>query len=94
LPPTVPAELGATIGRCLEKDPAKRYQKAQDLRNALEAVRAGAASTWATWRYRLRRRRGVVVAAALVFVVAVLFGLNVGDLRSRFTGGPALGPGV
>ena len=87
LPPTLPAELGAVIGRCLEKDPAKRYQRAEDLRSALDAIRAGTASTWAAWRYRLRRRRGVVVAAALVFVVAVLFGLNVGDLRSRLTGG-------
>ncbi|NWG75046.1 MAG: protein kinase [Rubrivivax sp.] len=88
LPPKVPAELGAVISRCLEKDPAKRYQKADELRAALEAVRAGTASTWAALRYRLRRRRWVVTAAAVIIVVALLFGLNIGGLRTRLTGGP------
>jgi serine/threonine protein kinase len=87
LPPAVPAELGAVISRCLEKDPDKRYQTAQDLRAALEAVRAGTAATWAAWRYRLARRRWLVPAAAVIIVIALLFGLNVGGLRTRLTGG-------
>jgi len=87
LPPEVPAELGAVIGRCLEKDSAKRYQKAQELRDALEAIRAGTASMWTAWRYRLSRRRWPVTAAALIVVAALVFGLNVGGLRSRLTGG-------
>jgi serine/threonine protein kinase/tetratricopeptide (TPR) repeat protein len=89
LPPAVPAELGAVISRCLEKDPDKRYQRAEDLRAALEAVREGTASTWAAWRYRLVRRRWLVAAAAVIIVIALLFGLNIIGLRTRLIGGAA-----
>jgi serine/threonine protein kinase/tetratricopeptide (TPR) repeat protein len=87
LPPGVPAELGAVIARCLEKQPAKRYQTVQDLRTALEAVRTGTASTWAAWRYRVARRPWLVAASAAVIIAALLFALNVGGLRTRLTGG-------
>ncbi len=87
LPPGVPAELGAVIARCLEKEPAKRYQTVQDLRTALEAVRTGTASTWAAWRYRVARRPWLVAASAAVIIAAMLFALNVGGLRTRLTGG-------
>jgi len=87
LPPGVPAELGAVIARCLEKESAKRCQSAQDLRAALEAVRTGTASTWAAWRYRLARRPWPVAAAAVVIVATLVFGLNVGGLRTWLTGG-------
>ena len=91
LPARVPAALAAVIGRCLEKDPAKRYQQAGELREALSAVRAGTASPWAGWRYRLTRSRWPVIAAAAlasVIVAGTLVTLNVGDLRSRLVGGP------
>jgi len=87
LPPDVSAELGAVILRCLEKEPAKRYQGAGDLRAALEAVRAGTAPTWATWRYRLARRRWLPAAAAVVTAAALLVGLNVGGVQTLLTGG-------
>jgi serine/threonine protein kinase/tetratricopeptide (TPR) repeat protein len=87
LPPGVPAELGAVIARCLEKEPAKRYQTVQDLRTALEAVRTGTASAWAAWRYRVARRPWLVAASAAVIIAALLFALNVGGLRTRLTGG-------
>jgi eukaryotic-like serine/threonine-protein kinase len=87
LPPEVPAELGAAISRCLEKEPAKRYQRAQDVRSALDAVRAGTASTWAAWRYRLARRPWLAPAAAAVVLAALVFGLDVGGIRTRLTGG-------
>jgi len=83
----VSAELGAVILRCLEKEPAKRYQGAGDLRAALEAVRAGTAATWATWRYRLARRRWLPAAAAVVTAAALLVGLNVGGVQTLLTGG-------
>jgi eukaryotic-like serine/threonine-protein kinase len=38
LPPSVPAELQRIVSRCLEKDPAKRFQSAQDLAFDLEGV--------------------------------------------------------
>jgi TolB-like protein/tRNA A-37 threonylcarbamoyl transferase component Bud32 len=87
LPPGVPAELGATILRCLEKEPAKRYQRVKDVRAALDAVRAGTAATWAAWRYRMARRRWLLPAAAAVAVAALIFALDVGGLRARITGG-------
>jgi TolB-like protein len=88
LPPEVPAELGAVISRCLEKEPEKRFQRAQDVHAALDAIRAGTASTWAGWRYRLARRRWLVPAAAGMFVVILLaLALNVGGLRTRLAGG-------
>jgi len=89
LPPEVPAQLGAVILRCLEKDPDKRYERVEDLRAALEGIRAGTASTWAAWRYRLARRRWLVSAAAVVIVAALTFALNIGGLRTRLTGGAA-----
>ena len=36
--PKLPAELEAVILRCLEKDPAKRYQTADELLEALTAI--------------------------------------------------------
>jgi TolB-like protein/Flp pilus assembly protein TadD/predicted Ser/Thr protein kinase len=88
LPAEVPAALGAVIGRCLEKEPAKRYQTAREVRTALEEIRAGTAAAWAAWRYRLARRRGLVAAAAVVVVAALVFALDVGGLRGRLTGSP------
>jgi serine/threonine-protein kinase len=38
LPESVPAGLAAVIKRCLQKEPARRYQRASELRAALEAL--------------------------------------------------------
>src|SRR4029077_20942603 len=38
LPEHVPAGLSAVIRRCLEKEPARRYQRASEVRAALEAL--------------------------------------------------------
>jgi TolB-like protein/tRNA A-37 threonylcarbamoyl transferase component Bud32 len=92
LPPQVPAALAAVIGRCLEKDPAKRYQQAGELREALSAVQAGTVSPWAAWRYWLTRRRWSMVAAAVALLIAagLLITLDVGGLRSRMVGSTAV----
>jgi eukaryotic-like serine/threonine-protein kinase len=87
LPSSVPAELGAVIAKSLEKDPGKRYQTACELRIALEEVRAGTASVWTSWRYRLTRRRWLAPAAAAVVLAALAFTLNIGGLRTRLIGG-------
>ena len=39
LPPSVPAAMRAIIQRCLEKDPASRYQQAADVQVALEEMK-------------------------------------------------------
>ncbi len=93
-PPSVPAPLAGVIARCLAKEPGERYQQASEVRAALEAVALGqAAATWATWRVMLRRRRGLVATGgsvvALLVIAVILFGLDVGGLRSRVVGGAA-----
>ena len=93
LPSSVPAEVGATITRCLEKEPGRRFQQAGEVSAALDATRAGTTAPWAAWRYRLARRRSLLRTAGLALVVSALatlialFALDVGGLRSRLTGG-------
>ncbi len=79
----VPLELRAVIERCLEKEPARRYQRGGEVQAALEAVQTGSGAPWAGWRYRLARRRWLAVAGPVVVLAAVLVGLNVGGLRER-----------
>jgi serine/threonine-protein kinase len=43
LPAEVPAGLRAVIQRCLAKEPAQRYQRASEVRAALDAAQSGAA---------------------------------------------------
>ena len=92
LPSSVPAPLAGVIDRCLAKEPGARYQQGSEVRAALEAVASGqAVTTWPTWRVVLRRRRGLLGAAGgalgLLVAAAVLFGLDVGGVRSRVAGG-------
>ena len=47
--------LRPVIERCLEKDPARRYQDARDVRLVLETIQSGSTPLWTTWRYRLMR---------------------------------------
>jgi TolB-like protein len=87
LPPTVPSELWPVTERCLVKEPGQRYQRASEVRAALEAVQSGAAiPAWPAWEYALSRRRWLALAAALVIIVAVLAVLDVGGLRGRLLG--------
>lgn len=45
LEPTIPWELEATILRCMDKDPAQRFQSAEEVDAALAAVSSGASPT-------------------------------------------------
>ena len=67
LPPQVPEGLRAVIGRCLEKQPGQRYQRAGEVLAALEATRSGAAPP-----QRIGRRALVASAALLIAALAVL----------------------
>jgi TolB-like protein/Flp pilus assembly protein TadD len=82
----VPTELQAVIARCLQREPARRYQHAGELRAVLEAIQTGTVAPWASWRYRLARRRWLALVAALLVTVAALVGFNVGGLRGRLFG--------
>ena len=88
LPFQLPSGLRTVIERCLEKEPGHRYQRASEVRAALEAIHTqpGASSAvpasgppassakWSLWI------PGVIVPAVLA---AVLFAANVAGLRDR-----------
>jgi eukaryotic-like serine/threonine-protein kinase len=88
LPNTVPTELKLVIERCLEKEPARRYEHAGEVRAALEAVQAGTTPRWVTWRAGVKRLPWVASGVAGLAVAALLVGLDVGSLRERFGGSP------
>ena len=77
----VPAALQGVIARCLEKDPARRYQHATEVGAALDAIEAGAAQPWLGWRFHMRRR--ALVWATAIAVAGVLVGVLAGLSRER-----------
>lgn len=83
-----PALLRSVIERCLEKEPGQRYQKASEVRAALEAVQAGAGlPVWPRLKRAVSRHRMRTAAGALAVVVAVAAVVDVGGLRSRILAG-------
>ena len=88
LPAGVPPPLAAIIERCLAKEPSQRYQRAGEVRSALEAMQQGTApAAWPGWRATLVDRRRSVALAVISSVLVVVAGLDVGGLRSRLLGG-------
>src|SRR5215510_13583485 len=75
---SAPEKLGRIVQRCLEKDPARRYQTMRELVIDLENARQETSPT------RLNRRR-ILLAGAVLFaiVLAPLLALNAGRLRER-----------
>ncbi len=86
LPGRVPLELKAIVERCLEKEPGERYQRAGEVRAALEAVQRGGAAPRVARRYQAVRGRWLALVSALVLMTAALVGLNVGGVRERLFG--------
>lgn len=76
LKPGLPGDLDRLIGRCLVKDPARRYQSALDVRNDLEEIRERLASGRSITApvpapaARARARRWVLALVGAVAVVA------------------------
>jgi eukaryotic-like serine/threonine-protein kinase len=94
LPAEVPPPMAAVIERCLAKDPGQRYQRAGEVRSALETVRAGSVpTTWPGRRPRLLTPRRRVLIASLLTVVAIAVALGAFGLRGRLLG-PYGGPGA
>ena len=89
-PSGVAMALRPVIERCLEKDPARRYQDAREVRLVLETIQSGSAPLWATWRYRLMRP-GRVAAMVAVAIASLALVMNVGGLRDRIAGRPPVG---
>ncbi|MEO8227524.1 MAG: bifunctional serine/threonine-protein kinase/formylglycine-generating enzyme family protein [Gemmatimonadota bacterium] len=66
----IPASLAAAVMRCLEKDPANRWQSADDLLRELEvAAPPATGGPDAVQRSRLRRVLAAAAAAAVLFAV-------------------------
>jgi TolB-like protein len=87
LPAEVPPPMAAVIERCLAKEPGQRYQRAGEVRSALEALRAGSVpTTWPGRRPTLLTPRRRVLIASLVTVVAIAAALGVVSLRGRLLG--------
>jgi len=84
LPEDVPAVLASIINRCLAKEPGRRYQRAGEVRSALEALQTG---DFTAPRPKLRvtlTPRSRALALAVLAIAATLAGvsaLDVGGLR-------------
>jgi eukaryotic-like serine/threonine-protein kinase len=72
-PAHVPPILRAIIFRCLAKEPAQRYQRAGEVRAALEAIQSDMTSVPAAIP-ALRRRRALLIAGVLVLLAAAAGG--------------------
>lgn len=71
LPPHLPAGLYTIVSRCLEKEPARRYQRAGEVAAALEALAATREESIPQQRARLSRRsRGILAGLALILLIA------------------------
>ncbi|MBK9088855.1 MAG: protein kinase [Holophagales bacterium] len=84
----VPPALQAIVERCLEKDPAKRYQSAAEVRSALEVVQSGVVSS-GDLPGAARRRSRLAVAALAVAAAAVVGTVALVRVRSAPPGGSA-----
>src|SRR5688572_8269757 len=84
LPAAVPVTLRAVIDRCLEKQPARRYQSANDVRAAIEAIHAGTASYG---RALASRHPWLTATLALVMLVALAAAFGLDAIRTRLSGG-------
>jgi len=92
LPGNVPAGLAAVIKRCLQKEPARRYQRASELRAALEALEisgTAAVAPPAPPKVNTERKTALWVAVAVALVIlavgAALLWRNKGGLESSGT---------
>jgi len=84
----MPESLARIAARCLEKNPAERFQSAQDLAFAIESL-GGSSSTGSRLRPRKRPSARTILASSLVLVVMAV--LAVLALRPR-TSVPIVAP--
>jgi eukaryotic-like serine/threonine-protein kinase len=92
LPDSVPASVAQIVRRCLEKEPARRFQSARDVGFALEAVggRSDAVTPAGVPRLAPRPPRRALLALAVAAVAAVGWGAWVLASRLERTGPPAV----
>ncbi|HEX3552104.1 MAG TPA: protein kinase [Thermoanaerobaculia bacterium] len=83
--PAIPEDLETLVAKCLEKDPARRYESARDLAEDLDRFLEGdpILARRAGWTYRAGKRLRKNKALALVSVAAVLALAVLGALSVR-----------
>ena len=89
LPAHVPVAFRAVVDRCCAKDPNERYQRAAEVRQALESIDAVTPPRSAIWRARISRGPVVALAATLAAAMAILVARDVGGVRARLSGAGA-----
>lgn len=80
--PRVSPALESVIFKAIEKEPAQRYQSARELGVALDGVLSGRLPKPASGRFSLFAAGGAT--AALLLLVGLALGMNVGGLGNRF----------
>ena len=97
---TLPRHLGRIIKRCLQKDPERRYQTAQDLRNDLQGLRdevdSGELQTGelpAVASARPRPRWLIPLLAVVVLAVVAVLASQFAGRGATDDAAPALAPG-
>lgn len=85
LPPHTPPGLASIIHRCLEKEPARRYHTAGEVRAALDTLVPSSQSRDATIRLKSSRSLHLPIAAAILIllVVAGFFAFRSGYFGKR-----------
>ena len=96
LPDNVPAGLAAVIKRCLQKEPSRRYQRASELRAALETLEIGGPAVAEPARVKAAgplSQSGLWIALGVA--VVLLAGVGIGTLwRSKTPSSPGKGGGM
>ena len=85
--PKVPASMRAIIQRCLEKEPARRYQRAGEVRAALEAISTGEIVT--AMPVPAPRKSGAVAGVVIGLVVVATVAAAVWKWRDTSASSPA-----
>jgi eukaryotic-like serine/threonine-protein kinase len=94
LPENVPAGLAAVIKRCLQKEPVRRYQRASELRAALEALEISGTVSAPQAAAKGQYPRTVVPWIALGAAVLLLAGLGASLVWRNSRAPKAAGTGI
>ncbi len=84
----VPLALRLVVERCLQKDPAARYQRADTVRDELKRIRRGGAALVAA-RLLISARRGAIAAGVAGTLAVAAIAIRQSSMRERPAGNAA-----